>query len=204
MTRVSRVKASNPRISTQQVTPGQVTPVRRVNAPEAPALPHPSPQSGTVLNSITCNPRPRATLVISANTTVLPCSSVSPGQVSPVARGNTPKLSSVQTSQATAASFSSLSATTQANTNKDNNSFKRLDCTPPLAFPSTKQAVSTSLSTGTGSQVASIFPPFPPTSDTYSPSLNMQPPASSPCFRNSRNCYNTPIVGSASSSLAPA
>ena len=137
-----------------------MTPVSRVNAPEAQALQHPSPQSGTVIVFITCNPTPWATPVISTNTAVLHCSSASPGQVSPVTRGNAPEFSSLQTSQATAASFSSLSATTQANSNEDNNSFKRMDCTPPTATSSMPQDVSTSLSISPVPQVAFFRCPF--------------------------------------------
>ena len=154
VTPVSRVKAPNRRISTQQITPGQVIPVSRVTAPEVPALPHPSPQSGPMISSSTSNPIiPRATPVIRANTTAFPCP---PGQVSPVTRGNAPELASFQTSQATAASLSSQSANTHPSSNKDNNSFKRQNCTTQTANSSTPPAVSTVLTPDPGSPVASV------------------------------------------------
>ena len=43
-----------------------------------------------------------------------------------------------------------------------------------------QQAVTTSLSTAPLPSSRVTFPPFPPTSSTYSPSLGMQPPALSP------------------------
>ena len=67
VTLVSRVKATKPRISMQQIIPSQVTPIRWVNAMEAPALPQSSPQPGPMINSSTSNPIPIATPVIGGN-----------------------------------------------------------------------------------------------------------------------------------------
>ena len=160
MTRVSRVQASNPGISTQQVTPGQVAPVSRVNAPETPALSHHCPQSGPSISSTTSNPISRATPVIRINTAAIHFSPVSQGQMSPVTRGNAQELAVFQTSQATAASLSSPSANTQPTSNNHNNSFKRLDCTPPTANSATPPTLSTLLTPGNGPQVDSFSRPF--------------------------------------------
>ena len=78
--------ASTACISALQVTPGQVTPVTRVNTSEASSLRYSSPQSGTVIAPITCISNPLATPVISANIPISRCSSVTPGQVTPVTR----------------------------------------------------------------------------------------------------------------------
>ena len=126
--------ASTPCISTLQGTPGQVTPVTRVNASEASSFHNSSPQSCTVIASITCTSTPLATPVISANAPVFRCSSVTPGQVTP--------------------------ANTQANLNENNNSFKSMDCIPTTAISSSSKAVSTSLSAAPGPQVMSLSCPF--------------------------------------------
>ena len=112
-----------------------------------------------MIASIICNPTPWSTPVISANTPVFRCSSVTPSQVTHVTRVNAPEFPSLQISKATATSLSSLSAKTQANINEGNDSFKRMDCTPATAVSSTSQAVSTLLSTAPGPQVASLSHP---------------------------------------------
>ena len=173
--------ASTPCISTQQVTPCLVTPVSRVNASEASLLHNSSPmQLGPMIASITCNPTPGATPVISANTPVLHCFSVTSGQVTPVTRGNTPEVSSLQISKATAASHSSLSANTQANINEGNNSLKKngLHTTSCYLLHSTSCKYLIKYRPWFSSSIT--FPPFSPTSGTYSPSLGQQLLASSP------------------------
>ena len=149
------------------------------------------------------NPISRATPIIRVNTPAFPCSPGSPGQVPPVTKGNTPKLAAFQTSQATAASHSSQSANTQPTSNKDNNSFKRLDYTLPTANSSTPQAVSTLLTPAPGLQVVSLSRPFlQPQVLTAQALAHSHPHSSSACscgrhfgnfhvyhFWNSHNCF---------------
>ena len=78
--------------------------------------------------------------------------------MTPVTKVNAPEAPSLKISKATAAS--SLSANTQANLNENNNSFKRMDCTPATAFSSSSKAVSTSLRTSPGPHVGSLSRPF--------------------------------------------
>ena len=67
------------------VTPGQVTPVTRVNAPEV--LSHQITEAST-----TCKSPAPATPVISVNTPLFCWSAIIPGQVTPVTRVNAPEV----------------------------------------------------------------------------------------------------------------
>ena len=118
------------------------------------------PQLAIGIAPTPCKSPKQATPVISTNTPVFCCSSVTPGQMTPVTRVNAPQVPSLQSTEATAASHSSLSVNTQANLNEGNNSFKRMDCTPATAISTSSKAVSTSLSTSPGPQVASFSRPF--------------------------------------------
>ena len=83
---------------------------------------------------------------VKAPNTYISSQQITQGQVIPVSQINATE----------AASLSSQSANTHPCSNKDNNSFKRLDCTPPTANSSTPLAVSTLLMPGPGSLLASI------------------------------------------------
>ena len=164
---------------------------------EARALQTSSPQLGNVINSITSNPNPRVTPVIRANTAALPCSPGSSGQVSPVTRSNAPELASFQPSQATAASFSSLSANTQATNKKDNNSFKRMHFTQAMAIYSSSTSCK---------YLIKYHPSF--SRPFHQPwVLTAQASALSQSrdqhFGNSRNFNNTAFLGDASCLSAP-
>ena len=160
MTPLSRVKAPKPSFSIQQVTPRLVTPVSKVKDPGGLAPSHPTPQLGHFLSSNPTNPIPRSTPVISVNKTTIPCPPSLQAQVSPVTRGNQPGLALIQTSQASAASLSSHSANTHPTSNKANNSFKRLDYTPPSANSSTPPTLSPLLTPAPGCQAGSVSRPF--------------------------------------------
>ena len=83
---------------------------------------------------------------------------------------NAPEAPSLKISKATAASHSSLFANTQVYLNEGNHIFKRIDCTPATAISSSSKSVRTSLSTAPWPSSSVTFPPFSPTSGTYSPS----------------------------------
>ena len=149
------------------------------------------------------NSIPPATPVISANTPVFHCSSVTPGQVTPVTTVKTPEVPSLQITNTTAASHSSLSVNTQANLNEGNNSFKRIDCTPATVISYSSQAVSILLSIAPGPQVVSLSHPFhQPRVLTAQASALSHPPCHSPRsrdqhFRNSRNFTYTATLSDA-------
>ena len=152
-----------------------------------------------------CKSPKQATPVINANTPVFRCSSVTPGQVTPVTGVNAQEVLSLQNSKGTASNHSSLSANIQANLNEGNNSFKRMDCYL-LLFTSCKYL--DKYRPWASSSVT--FLPFSPTSGSYSSSLGIQAPTSSPArshdqhFRNFCNFNNTAILGDASFPSAPA
>ena len=122
--------------------------------------------------------------------------------MTPVTRANAPESPSLQISQTTAASLSSLSANTQANINEGNNSFKRMDCTSPNAISSTSQAVSTSLSTAPWPSSSITLLPFSPPSGTYSPSFTHScPPHHPPDHMTSTSGIPVPSTTQPSSAM---
>ena len=120
----------------------------------------PGPMPTPSVAPTACTSPPQVTPVISINSPVFRCSSVTPGQVISVTRVNVPEVSSLQTTEASAANLSSPSANTQAYLNERNNSFKiKMDCTPaypPASAISSSKAVRTSLSTNPVLQVAPL------------------------------------------------
>ena len=158
------ISVNTPVFRCPSVTPSQVTPVTRVKASEVSSLHTPRPKLALVVASITCKPTPQATPLISVNTPVFRCSSVTPGQVTPATKVNAPEVPARQPTEAPAVIQSSPSVNTQANLNECNNSFKGDDCSPAYppdtAISSSSKAVSTLLSTAPVLQVASLSCPF--------------------------------------------